>query len=280
MTPGIRTLNKHRVFNGLVGNFVKNSNSLPSENVKQPIGQPFVELSETDSTNIYAMTHIQHNMATHGSVFFAHRQWAGKGQHGKNWVTETGQNIIMSAVIDPKPLVLGQQFRLSVAVALACYDFFSRYAGEETAIKWPNDIYWRDRKAGGILIENQLRGQNWQWAVAGIGININQVLFDTALANPVSLKQITGKTFDPVQLAKELCTHLDTRLSQLQKGAFEMLLAVYNEHLFRRGEIVHLKKDNSRFSCTLSGVNEEGELLVENGPSDRFQFGEISWIIA
>ncbi len=280
MTPGICTLNKHRVFNGLVGNFVKNSNSLPSENVKQPIGQPFVELSETDSTNIYAMTHIQHNMATHGSVFFAHRQWAGKGQHGKNWVTEAGQNIILSAVIDPKPLILGQQFRLSVAVALACYDFFSRYAGDETSIKWPNDIYWRDRKAGGILIENQLRGQNWQWAVAGIGININQVLFNAALANPVSLKQITGKTFDPVQLAKELCTHMDTRLSELQNGSFEILLATYNEHLFRKGEIIHLKKDNSRFYCTLSGVNEQGELLVENGPSDRFQFGEISWIIA
>jgi BirA family transcriptional regulator, biotin operon repressor / biotin---[acetyl-CoA-carboxylase] ligase len=280
MTPGIHTLNKHRVFNGLVGNFVKNSNSLPSENVKQPIGQPFMELSETDSTNIYAMTHIQHNMATHGSVFFAHRQWAGKGQHGKKWVTEAGQNIIMSAVIDPKPLIQGQQFRLSVAVALACYDFFSRYAGDETAIKWPNDIYWRDRKAGGILIENQLRGQNWQWAVAGIGININQVLFDAALANPVSLKQITGKNFDPVQLAKELCTHLDIRLSQLQNGSFEVLLAAYNEHLFRKGQVIHLKKGNSRFSCTLSGVNEAGELLVENGPSDRFQFGEISWIIA
>lgn len=280
MTPGTHIPNKHRVFNGLVGNFVKNSNSLASENVKQPIGQPFVELSETDSTNIYAMTHIQHNMATHGSVFFAHRQWAGKGQHGKNWVTEAAQNIIMSAVIDPKPLILGQQFRLSVAVALACYDFFSCYAGEETAIKWPNDIYWRDRKAGGILIENQLRGQNWQWAVAGIGININQVLFDAALVNPVSLKQITGKSFDTIRLAKELCSYLDTRLSQLQNDSFEVLLTAYNEHLFRKGEIIHLKKENSRFSCTLSGVNEQGELLVENGPSDRFQFGEVSWIIA
>ncbi len=280
MTPGVRIRNKHRMFNGLGGNFVKNSNSLASENVKASIGQPFVELSETDSTNIYAMTHIQHNMATHGSVFFAHRQWAGKGQHGKNWVTEAGQNIIMSVAIDPKPLILGQQFRLSMAIALACYDFFSCYAGGETSIKWPNDIYWRDRKAGGILIENQLRGQNWQWAVAGIGININQVLFDAALANPVSLKQITGKTFNPVQLAKELCTHLDTRLSQLQNGSFEMLLATYNEHLFRKGETIYLKKDNSRFSCKLSGVNEQGALLVENGPADRFQFGEISWIIA
>ena len=264
---------------GLGSNFVKNSNSLPSENVKPPIGQPFVELSETDSTNIYAMNHIQHNMATHGSVFFAHRQWAGKGQHGKNWVTEAGQNMIMSAIIDPQPLLQGQQFRLSVVIAMACYDFFSRYAGDETSIKWPNDIYWRDRKAGGILIENQLRGQKWQWAVAGIGMNINQVLFDASLTNPVSLKQITGKTFNPVQLSKELCKQIDFRFSQLYHEPFESLLHDYNEALFKKGEIIQLKKANSRFSCRLLCVNEKGELLVEDGPSDRFQFGEISWII-
>jgi len=279
MTPGIRTRNKHRVFNGLGGNFVKNSNSLPSENVKAPIGQPFVELSETDSTNIYAMTHIQHNMATHGSVFFAHRQWAGKGQHGKKWVTEAGQNLIMSVLIDPQPLIPGQQFRLSVAIALACHDFFSRHGGEETAIKWPNDIYWRDRKAGGILIENQLRGQNWQWAVAGIGININQVIFDPALSNPVSLKQITGKTFDPVILAKDLCTCIQYRFNQLQEVPFDELLHAYNQRLFKKGEKIQLKKGSRRFSCTLLGVNESGELLAADGPSDRFQFGEVSWVI-
>lgn len=270
------------MLNGLctfdIGNFVKNSNSLPSDIVKTPIGQPFVELSVTDSTNIYAMTHIQHNMATHGSVFFAHQQVAGKGQHGKTWVTEGGQNIILSAIIDPNPLVVGQQFRLSVAVALACFDFFRRYAGDETSIKWPNDIYWRDRKAGGILIENQIRGQHWQWAVVGIGININQTTFDPTLTNPVSLKQITGKTFDPLQLAKELCTYLTQRVHQLLNHPFSALLEEYNRYLFKRNEVVQLKRLNTRFSCTVLGVNKVGELLVKDGPADRFVFGEVNWV--
>lgn len=261
------------------GNFVKNSNSLASDSVKAPIGQPFVELSETDSTNIYAMTHIQHNMATHGSVFFAHKQIAGKGQHGKTWVTEAGQNLIMSAVIDPNPLIPGHQFRLSVAVALACYDFFSKYAGEETSIKWPNDLYWRDRKAGGILIENQLRGNKWQWAVLGIGININQVHFQYSISNPVSLKQITGKQFDPVALAKELCLNLDQRFEQLLDQPFSVLLNEYNDHLFKKNQQTQLKKQNTRFNCTILGVNEQGELLVKDGPTDRFQFGEVAWVI-
>lgn len=236
-----------------------------------------MELPVTDSTNIYAMTHIQHNMATHGSVFFAHQQVAGKGQQGKTWVTEAKQNLILSAIIDPNPLVVGQQFRLSVAVALACYDFFSRYAGEETSIKWPNDLYWRDRKAGGILIENQIRSHIWQWAVAGIGININQTRFDASLGNPVSLKQITGKNFDPVVLAKELCTDLTKRLDQLDHAPFSILLDEYNQYLFKRNTTVQLKKMNTRFTCTILGVNETGELLVKDAPTDRFRFGEVSW---
>lgn len=250
---------------------------MPSDIVKTPIGQPFVELPVTDSTNIYAMSHIQHNMATHGSVFFAHQQIAGKGQHGKNWLTEGRQNLIMSVIIDPKPLVLGQQFRLSVAVALACYDFFRRYAGVETSIKWPNDLYWRDRKAGGILIENQVKSHIWQWAVAGIGININQTVFNPQLNNPVSLQQITGNAFDPVVLAKELCTDLTKRLETVFNSSFSILLDEYNQYLFKRNETVQLKKMNSRFTCMIKGVNEHGELLVKNGPSDRFSFGEVSW---
>ena len=86
--------------------------------------------------------------------------------------------------------------------SLPAYDFFNFYAIDETSIKWPNDIYWRDRKAGGILIENILQGKKWKFAIVGIGININQTLFPASLPNPVSLKQITGKTFNVVELGK------------------------------------------------------------------------------
>lgn len=260
-------------------NFVKNSNSLPPSPAKSTIGQPFVELPTVDSTNIYAMDHLQANLAAHGTVFFAHNQTAGKGQRGKNWVSEPGANIAMSAILDCSFLSLAHQFPINVAVSLACYDLFAVYAGNQTFIKWPNDIYWRDRKAGGILIETQVRGNKWQGAVAGIGLNLNQAHFPLQAQNPVSLKQITGKDFDTVSLAKELCGHLEKRYQQLKKGEEEAMLAEYNAHLFKRGQEVKLKKGPVVFSATIAGVSASGELQVLNGIDESFRFGEIQWML-
>jgi BirA family biotin operon repressor/biotin-[acetyl-CoA-carboxylase] ligase len=164
-------------------------------------------------------------------------------------------------------------------VALACHDLFSKYAGDETFVKWPNDIYWRDRKAGGILIENQVRGSNWQAAVVGIGINLNQTVFSPGLKNPVSLKQITGKDFDTVTVAKELCVFLEKRYGQLKNGAFEKLLTDYNERLFKRGEKVRLKKGAVGFECVIDRVSANGELEVIGGLQDSYRFGEIEWVL-
>src|SRR5258708_3284634 len=159
----------------------KNSNLLP-------IGHSFIELQSVDSTNNYAMARAAAGDAAHGTLFFAYEQWAGKGQRGRTWTSIPGENIILSAVLEPVALPASQAFLLSACVALACHDLFSQYAGpEQPLIKWPNDLYWRDRKAGGILIENSFKGNQWTLAIAGMGININQVVFPATARNPVSL---------------------------------------------------------------------------------------------
>ncbi|HXL72345.1 MAG TPA: biotin--[acetyl-CoA-carboxylase] ligase, partial [bacterium] len=151
--------------------FPKNRNLLS-------IGHAFIELGSVDSTNNYAMARAAAGLADHGTLYFAHEQWAGKGSRGRTWTSKPGENIILSAVLEPVALVSSQAFALSACVALACHDLFSQYAGAEaTRIKWPNDLYWGDRKAGGILIENNFRGDRWAFAIAGIGININQTEF-------------------------------------------------------------------------------------------------------
>src|SRR5882757_7305696 len=219
----------------------KNSNLLP-------IGHSFIELQSVDSSNNYAMAQAHAGTASQGTVYFAYEQWAGKGQRGKTWSSKPGENILMSTVLQPVFLPITRQFSLSVAVALACHDLFSRYAGEkETTIKWPNDLYWRDRKAGGILIENSFKGDRWMFAIAGTGININQVLFPETARNPVSLKQITGRTFDVLQLAKELGNCLDRRYGELENGSAARIIAEYNTRLYKRGETVRLKKGNVVF---------------------------------
>ncbi len=246
---------------------------------KSTIGQPFIELSEVDSTNIYAMDHLKSDLAAHGMAFFAHHQSAGKGQQGKSWFTRPGENITLSVVLDCSFLSITRQFSLSVMVSLACMDLLKSYSLDETTIKWPNDIYWRDRKTGGILIENLLRGSKWQWAVAGIGLNLNQVNFPESLHNPVSLKQITGKHFEPVMVAKELCVCLDKRYTQLKNNGDAELFSEYQAHLYKKGEEVKLRSGPIAFNCIIRSVSETGELLVSDGLKESFRFGEVEWII-
>lgn len=245
----------------------------------QTIGKPFTELAAVDSTNNYATAKAQNGAAKHGEAWFAHHQTKGKGSRGKSWNSGAGENIILSVLLEPgSVLFASQSFYLTAAVALSAYDFFGQYAADNVSIKWPNDIYWRDRKAAGILIENNIRGSHWQWSVAGIGMNINQAAFDSLLPNPVSLKQITGKNYDVVALAKELCNCLQQRYEQLQKGK-ESILTDYNEALYKRNEQVKLKKGNVSFTCVINGADASGLLNVENGLQPQFTFGEIEWLL-
>jgi BirA family biotin operon repressor/biotin-[acetyl-CoA-carboxylase] ligase len=182
------------------------------------LGEPFIELASIDSTNIYAMNLVHQGLALSGSCIRAAYQTQGKGQHGRNWESSAGLNLLCSYVLELKQLnpvkiwTPVDQIGFSAAVALGVQSFFEGYAGPETKIKKPNDIYWGDRKAGGILIENVVRGQVWTWSVVGIGININQELFSQEGAYPISLKQITQQNFDLNELQKALSSSLKTAL--------------------------------------------------------------------
>ncbi len=243
------------------------------------IGEPFTEIDEVESTNNYAMALAQQGFDKHGAAWFAHTQTGGKGQRGKQWHSASGQNIILSVLLNMKWLPVSRQFYLSIAIALAVRDFFFNYTKKNITIKWPNDIYYNDRKAAGILIENIIRGNEWQWAIAGIGANINQIYFDDDLPNPVSLKQITVENYDVVALAKELCKKMQQRFAQLQNGEENILLNDYNNGLYKKGEKVKLKIGDEVFECFIKKVNEAGQLIVEGYEKNILNFGEAEWLI-
>ena len=273
---------------------------MPQPPDTKPIGFPFVELQSVDSTNNYARQQIHAGLAQHGMAIFAHEQLSGKGQRGKGWNSEKNSNIILSILIKPQPLLLTQQFMLSACVAVAIHDFFMKYAGAETKIKWPNDLYWQDRKAGGVLIESVVGSREsgaggnstaaqWQWSIVGIGININQTYFPSYLPNPVSLKQITGKNFDTVELAKELCELLNKKFDELVDAGFEKIYSTYLTHLYKINSTVKLKKDNRVFEATIKSVSPSGKLIVhpdsyrdieEDPIAIGFEFGEVEWVIS
>jgi BirA family transcriptional regulator, biotin operon repressor / biotin---[acetyl-CoA-carboxylase] ligase len=248
----------------------------------------FSVLDSVDSTNNYAMAKVHAGLARHGDGWYAKEQTAGKGQRGKKWHTGEGDNIAMSIVIEPSPLLISEQFKLSAAVALACFDFFNGYAGADTKIKWPNDIYWRDRKAGGILIENIIgkpgkektnSRSKWKYAIAGIGVNINEAGFDQSISSAVSLKQITGKNFQPIELAKELQQKVLVRIDALFNNPFEKILDEYNINLYKMNQPVRLKKNSIEFETIIKGVTATGQLFTTDRVDNFFDFGEVEWVL-
>jgi BirA family biotin operon repressor/biotin-[acetyl-CoA-carboxylase] ligase len=243
-----------------------------------PIGTPFIELPTVDSTNNYAMGLVRAAMAHHGTAVFAHDQTSGKGQRNRQWTSEKNQNIALSVLLEPAHLNCPHLFVLSMAIATAVHKFLSFYVKGDIKIKWPNDIYWRDRKAAGILIENVWQGNEWKFAIAGIGININQSDFGTLHLKAVSLKQIIGKELEPLALAKELCHKIDVQLSALAADA-SAIIGNYKESLYKLGEQVRLKKGSRVFDACIKDVSINGELIVESAAEERFAVGEVEWII-
>ena len=238
----------------------------------------FSILDKVDSSNNYAMAQIQEGMAKHGQAWFAKEQYAGRGQRGKTWESLPGGNIILSIVVQPAKVFNGKPFLLSALVAGSCCELFTAEAGRDIKIKWPNDIYWRDRKTGGILIENIYKGKEWLWAVIGIGMNINQETFDGAQLHAASLKQITGKTYDPAELAKQLHQSLLKEINSVTENSLPGIINFYNEHLYKKNEEVQLKKETAVFRTTVKKVNEYGQLITEDTVLRAFEFGEVSWV--
>jgi BirA family biotin operon repressor/biotin-[acetyl-CoA-carboxylase] ligase len=234
-------------------------------------------LDSVDSTNNYAMQKVHAHLAKHGDVWLAKHQTQGKGQRNKQWITAPGQNIMMSIVVEPNFLRPDHFFLLIAAAALGIYDFFKHYAGEKTRIKWVNDIYWSDRKAGGILIENVIRDKKWLYAIIGVGLNINQTNFGEM--NATSLCAITGKKYDIIVLAKELCRFLEKRYNTLQLNE-KQILNDYQNALYKLNEKVIFKKENTTFEATVLGITDNGSLIVNTAEEKKIlTWGLVEWVI-
>ncbi len=238
----------------------------------------WIELDTVDSTNNYAMALVHEGLAQHGTVVFAYHQTRGKGQRGKVWETTAGENLSFSVIVQPSFLLATQGFQLLATTAVAVRNQLEKKIGNETKIKWPNDLYWRDRKTGGILIETIFRGTQWQWAIIGIGINVNQTEF-TGLQNPVSIKQITGEDTDIKQLALGIHSNLMLSIEDLQKNGFADFYDQYNRQLYKRHETVRLKKGSRSFETYINSVNEQGQLNTGSDTNEFFDFGEVDWIL-
>jgi len=222
---------------------------------------------------------INKDQAIHGNAYLVHYQTEGRGQRGKKWDSLPGQNLTMSVILKPSSDFIDKPFLFNAFIAVEIASYVEDFIQEKVMIKWPNDIYIRDRKAGGILIENKIRGENWNWSVTGIGLNINQFEFINTPNEPISLIEITKQKIHIEEFARALHGKLLKSFASNSNTNGEKILQDYNNRLFKAGKAVQLKKNNVVFETTIKEVNSAGQLITVDVNEQHFEFGEVEWIL-
>jgi BirA family biotin operon repressor/biotin-[acetyl-CoA-carboxylase] ligase len=215
-----------------------------------------------NSTNWYAIALLEREKPAEGTVIVAGYQTEGKGQDTNSWESEANMNLTFSIILYPTFLPIEDQFQLNKIIALGVTDFISRFIERNVSIKWPNDVYVSDRKIAGILINNSIIGDSFLYSVAGIGININQMLFKSDAPNPVSLKMVTGRHYDLEECLNLLCADLDKRYEQLKEEEINSLDRDYLRILYGYGKFYSYLYHDQQVSAKITGVDEFGRLLV------------------
>lgn len=241
------------------------------------VGKTLIFLPKCHSTNDIAAELFEKGLISPGTVVVTDHQISGKGQRGNAWKSTPGQNLTFSLVQVPDFLKVDQNFYLNIVTSLALTDVLMDF-DESFTVKWPNDIYFKGRKIGGILIENSILSVKISCSVIGIGLNVNQLHF-IDLENAISLCQIFGKVFDLNELFNQMIKCLDNRWQALRNHEFESLKDTYLKRLYGYGEILQFEVGGQKSEGRIEGIDAVGRLVVHTGGTIRyFNFQEIKFL--
>lgn len=227
-------------------------------------------IKATNSTNSLMKEMLAKDEWPEGERFlYTGYQTAGRGQTGNSWESEADKNLLCSILLPPNKNL----YFLNIAVGVALL----RVIGEDFTIKWPNDIYYGDKKVAGILIENAIIGNEIKYSIAGIGLNVNQTTFVSDAPNPVSLKQITGKEYDIERLMSLLFETVQSVLNESEQEVW----AYYKSHLYRREGFWPFEDKNGRFEAAIQNVLPTGEIILcdRQGNQRIYEFKQIRYVL-
>ena len=244
------------------------------------VGQNLITIKEVDSTSNFLKDMLSNSKPLpEGTVIMAEGQYAGRGQQQNKWHSEPGKNLTFSLLLKPFFLPVTEQFDLTRAISLGVTNALAPLLGAKLKIKWPNDIYYDNKKLGGILIENLIQGSQIKNSVIGIGLNINQDVFPLQLPNPVSVKQILHTDYDLKILLSEICKNIEAAYLNLKAGRVGLIREAYLERLYWLNEDKDFKANGLIFTGTIKDVKPNGLLTVNNGEVEvEYNLKEIEFL--
>jgi len=236
------------------------------------IGSRKVYFEKLSSTNTHAAAMLRKGRVLEGTIVYTGYQSAGKGQGGNKWESEKDKNLLLSVILYPTTIRADRQFLISKVISLGVSDFLKTYVYDVT-IKWPNDIYVKNEKIAGILIENSIIRNEIDHTIAGIGININQQHFPRHLPNPTSLKILTGKDYDLEQCLNELAAKLDARYKLLLYNRIGRIEEDYKNSLYRFGQFTEFSDNRGIFEGKIISVTDTGRIQIEDRRGRIYEYG-------
>ncbi len=261
---------------------IKTSKYLRLNTIENPlfVGKVHLHFPELDSTNRYALDLISKSNPSEGTVISTDNQAQGRGQIGSIWESTPEKNLTLSIILYPHFLLPRQQFYLNQAISLGVYDFFARFIPDGLKIKWSNDLYVKDRKIAGILIQNSISSHKIKASVVGLGLNVNQRIFGDNLPNPTSLSLETQKDYLLKDLLLTLFSCIEKRYLQLKKGSKDLLDKDYLQKLYRYQEKASYQRpDGSIFYGEIIGLDPNGKLkIVHEQGQEVFGIKEIKFL--
>ena len=234
-------------------------------------------MEEVDSTNRFLIQLGSYDEEAL-TVAVADYQTAGKGQGTHVWESEAGKNLLFSLLVCPRWVPVRQQFLLSEAGALAIKEALDSYAGG-FSLKWPNDVYWNDRKISGTLIETSVDSRGIKRCVFGVGVNINQMQFLSDAPNPVSLAQIVGHEVDREEVLQKIIDAFLRYYELLRRADYQDVTGIYHLSLYRRKGYHWYEDADGKFEGAFVEVEDDGHLVLHDkkGVIRSYTFGEIKF---
>lgn len=220
--------------------------------------------------------------AIHGTVVIAEEQTRGRGTKGRSWHSPRGLGLYVTFILRfsralPAPAALPL---LPLAAGLGTAEAVHLAAGAEVDLKWPNDLIWQKRKLGGILAESVFLGDAAEYALVGVGVNLNHQEEDfpeTLRPHSTSIRLITGRPQDRDRLLKCLCQTFGSWYNSLYQGRRREVIRAFEKRMtFSTGDGIVMTTEDGRIPCFYKRLDEDGRLVIErNGNTLSFSFEEI-----
>ncbi len=221
---------------------------------------------EINSTNVWLYDKISEKNDISDVVVVASHQSAGRGMDKNKWESEAGKNLLFSIALNVNFLEAENQFQISQAVSVAIVETLAQFIdNQQLFIKWPNDIYFGDKKLAGMLIQNTIEGRMMGVSIIGIGLNVNQIEFSKDIPNPISLKMISSKDYDIEDLLNLLINNIKSSVESLRFSENQIEInRKYISKAYRFGVWSEYFYQNQVKSMIINGFDKYGRLLLRD----------------